>query len=67
MAPTLTEPELIELGRELDAELSLGELEELKDQELAKLGLELEQELADLGVESLAVPLLGQHEEAPRG
>ena len=60
MASTLTELELIELGRELDAELSLGEMEEIKDQELEKLGLELEQELAELGVESLAVSLMVQ-------
>ncbi len=60
MAPTLTELELIELGRELDAELSLGEMEEIRDQELGKLGLELELELAGLGAEVLAVSLMAQ-------
>lgn len=60
MAPTLTELELIGLGRELDAELSLGEMGEIEDQELEELGLELEQELAGLDVESLVVSPMAQ-------
>lgn len=60
MAPTLTELELIVLGRELDAELSLGEMGEIEDQELEELGLELEQELAGLDVESLVVSPMAQ-------
>lgn len=60
MASILTELELIEMGRELDQELSLGEMEEIKDQELEKLGLELERELADLSVEYLSVSLMVQ-------
>lgn len=60
MASTLTEMELIELGRELGEELSLGDMVEIKDQEWEKMGLELERELADLSVEYLAVSLLAQ-------
>lgn len=60
MAPTLTELELIVLGRELAAELSLGEMGEIEDQELEELGLELEQELAGLDVESLVVSPMAQ-------
>jgi len=67
MASTLTELELIELGRELDAELLLGEMDQLRDQDLERLGLELEQELGVLNVEDLAVSLLGLDEEAPCG
>ncbi|MBM3277806.1 MAG: hypothetical protein FJY95_06965 [Candidatus Handelsmanbacteria bacterium] len=67
MASTLTELELIELGRELDAELSLGKMEQLKDQDLERLGLELEEDLAALDVEDLAVSLLGQNWVASDG